>query len=448
MNYPHSTRRLALAVAIASSLAIAGCDTSNEKMAAPPKSDASSYVPGVAPVFNPFTKALPLNIDLLFNGTTDGTADAGSPDNAVISALNDLDGFSTTAYFDIAFDGSIDPATVVAKGGPGAGQNVYLVPLDTGTEDALPLGANILGVDAAAATAFSLSKVSATVVSLDGGTNNVLRVAPEEPLLPSKKYLVFTTNSILDASGNSTTSSGSYFAIKDTTNTSLNPALQPVRTLINSVWEAIGGGFINAFSGGAISVDDAKASITIAYSFTTTDPHKPLLAMAAPRAAISQSQIADGEDPGVAVGNAVNLDNAGLLSTPKERALDINAGTKVDISALTGGVLAAGVGELYTGYIELPSYLPVANPAVAFDPTFLGGNWTADLTLAGAIGKTVPADIDGSYNVTYRYPFAAKTTEEAVPLQVTLPNPTVQPTSYAGTPLDGQTCASAQPLMG
>lgn len=449
MNYPHSTRKLALAVAVASSVLLAGCDTSTEKVVAPPASDASSYVPGVAPRFNPFISDVPFNIDLLFSGTTDGTALVNQADNAVVSALNDLDGFSTTAYFDIAFDGSIDPLSVVAKGGVGAGQNVFLVPLDTGTGDALDF-ASIVGPDVPAATAFTFSKVSASVVSLDGGTNNVLRIAPEEPLLPAKKYLVFTTNTITDAAGNPTTSSGSYFAIKDTTNTTLNPALLPVRTLINTAWEAVAGGFINAVSGGAISVDDAKASITVSYSFTTTDPHKPLLAMAAPRAAIAKLQIDAGVEPATAVGNVLGLDAAGLLSTPKERDLDIVQATAVDISALTGGALAAGVGNLYTGYIELPSYQPVASTAVAFDPTFLVGNWTADLTLAGQLGQTVPADSDGTYNVTYRYPFAEKKADEAVPLQVTMPNPSVVPSFGvdAGGPGVDLSCAQLQGLQG
>lgn len=517
MNYPHSTRKLALAVAVASSVLLAGCDIGNDDVVVPPPSETTTFEPGVAPRFNPFISDVPFNIDLLFSGTTDGTALVNQPDNAVVSALNDLDGFSTTAYFDIAYDGSIDPLSVVAKGGVAAGQNVFLVPLDTGTGDALDF-ASIVGPDVAAATAFTFSKVSASVVSLDGGTNNVLRVAPEEPLLPAKKYLVFTTNTITDAAGNPTTSSGSYFAIKDTTNTLLNPALLPVRSLINNAWEAVAGGFIQAVSGGAITADAAKDSITVAYSFTTTDPHKPLLAMAAPRAALLsqkiateevqveiageiaaqmasapvQSQIADltallmAGDPELTLEAAqaqatqTVLDNvteavidttkqlilaelatldAGLtlmdpdrvdgLSTPKAREIDIRQMARVDISDLAPpGALDPEVANLYTGYIKLPSYLSVANPAVDFDPSFLVKNWEADLGLASAIDAEVPADSDGTYNVTYRYPFAEPKAMEAVPLQVTMPHPDVVATAYQGTPLEGLSCSVAQSVQG
>src|SRR5690606_17565950 len=98
MNHPQKTKKLTLAVAVASAVFLAGCDTSNEKVDAPPRSDTQSFVPGVAPIFNPFVSEVPFNVDLVFNGSTDGTANVSSPANPVVNALNALDGFSTSAY--------------------------------------------------------------------------------------------------------------------------------------------------------------------------------------------------------------------------------------------------------------------------------------------------------------------------------------------------------------
>jgi uncharacterized membrane protein YeaQ/YmgE (transglycosylase-associated protein family) len=52
-------------------------------------------------------------------------------------------------------------------------------------------------------------------------------------------------------------------------------------------------------------------------------------------------------------------------------------------------------------------------------------------------------DVDGSFNVTYRYPFAARMGNETVPLQVTLPNPVTAPAE-----LGGATCANVRDSSG
>lgn len=434
MNYPHSTRKLALAVAVASSVLLAGCDTSNEKVEATPRSDTQSFVPGVAPIFNPFVSEVPFNIDLVFNGSTDGTANVSSPANPVVNALNALDGFSTSAYFDVLLNGSVDPSTVK---GSGLGQSVFLVPLTTNPSMDVLSPASITGVDSASVAE---TQIRAEVVSLDG-VDNAIRIIPLQPLKSAKKYLVILTNDILDASGRATTPSGSYFAIRDVNNDSLNPALLPVRTLINSAWEAPASGFLANYlsmvTGSAVTAAEAQAKITLAYTFTTSDPNKPLIAMAAPRAALVQAQTALGIAAPDAINNAAGLEAVGLLSTPTAREIglvveaDLGGGPQdlgVDLSVPTG--LASGVGSLYTGYIKLPYYLTA--PSSPSDTTYTQQSWKADQVLGSQLTAALPpgapalppADIDGTtYNVTYRYPFAARTSDQSVPLQVTLPNP-------------------------
>ena len=409
-------------------LTLSGCGGS-DKEKAPEPAPAATFVAGTNPRFDPVTSDIPFNTDLIFAkaATTDGTADVGAATDAVRSALNVMDGFSTSAFFDIMIQGSVDPATVLPM------QTVFLLQLNTGSKDALN-PANIVGIVGAAT-------FDTKVVSLDGGTNNVIRIRPTVPLKSKAKYLVILTNDIKDASGKAITRSWTYNALHDTTYPVL-PALEPVRAAIKG-WETLAVGFLTTVNP-SLSAATASDKLTLTYTFTTTDPQAPLIAMASPRAAIAGLQIAAGVPAPTAVGNVVALDGAGLLPTPKQRPLKVSALTGVDFTVLTNGLLAGNVGKLYTGYIKLPYYQTAATPGTF---TFLTKNWTPDLTLATALGVTVPADVNGSTNVTYRYPFAAKTTDESVPLQVTLPNAALVP-GYAGSANCGQIyAASGYPLV-
>ncbi|HOY23830.1 MAG TPA: hypothetical protein PK002_11800, partial [Cellvibrio sp.] len=358
----------------------------------------------------------------------DGTADVGTPSDTVRATLNGLDGFSTSAFFDVMIDGSVDTTTVLPM------KTVFLLELNTGGKDALN-PANIVGISGAAS-------FDTKVVSLDGGTNNVIRIRPLLPLKSKAKYLVFMTNDIKDTSGKPLTRSWTYNALHDTSYT-LMESLVPVRAAIVG-WETLASGFLAATTGATQAAAIDKLVLT--YTFTTTDPQATLMAMAAPRAALASTQIAAGVAPATAVAGVSQLEAAGLLSTPKQRPLKVSALTGVDMGILSAGALAGNIGKLYTGYIKLP-YYQTAPGALPFG-TFLTRNWTPDLVLAKAINATVPADVDKtSYNSTYRYPFAAKTTDESVPLQVTLPEAGLVP-GYAGSANCGQIYAvSGYPVV-
>lgn len=428
---------LPLAVAMALAACGGGSDT------VPDQSEGATFL-GTYPKFNPVTSDLPLNTDLIFAdaSTSDGTANVGVPGNAIEAAVNSLDGFSVTAYFDIAFaGGSIDPDSICtpvqAAMGAMCQPNVFLIPLDTsgGDGDALNPG-NIVGVDMAA---LATTAYSASTASVDGGTDNVLRITPATPLMAKSKYLVFVTDGLLNSQGDPVGGSASY-QLMGADAPPVPASLAPVRGAVQG-WETIAGGVLFA-NGLAADPVSAKDSVVISYTFTTTDPLTPLVAMAAPRAAVTQAQIDAGEDPMVAAGNAAALETNGLLSTPKARFVDVNAATGLDFSTLTQGALAADTGKLYTGAIELPYYLKA--PASASDLSFLQTSWTADQVLGSQLGEGVPPmDVDGSFNVTYRYPFAARMGNETVPLQVTLPNPASQPAE-----LGGATCANVRDSSG
>lgn len=395
-------------------LALQGCGGGDDTEKAPEPTGPDIYQVGTHPRFDPIVSDVPFNTDLIFAKAreTDGTADLGAPTDPVRATMNQMDGFSTSAFFDVLISGSVNPASAIA------GQSVFLVELNTNGKDALD-PANIVGVT-------GLANFDVQVVSLDGGTSNALRIRPLKPLKPKAKYLVILTNDLKDGAGAALTRSWTYNALRDPDYETLT-ALVPVRNAING-WETIASGFLAAASGGQLTPAVAKEKLVLTYTFTTTDPLAPLVAMAAPRAAIAGSQIQAGTAPATAVANAVQLDSLDLLPTPKARELGISGLTGIDFNAFSPA-LAANVGKLYTGYIKLPYYQTAAT-GLAFGE-YLKRNWKPDLTLAGAMGVTIPADVDGSYNVTYRYPFAAKTGDESVPLQITMPQDNWVP-GYAG----------------
>lgn len=411
-----------LSTLVLSTFALQGCGGSDTEKA-PPPSGPDAYVVGTHPRFDPVISDLPFNTDLIFAAaaTSDGTANLGAPTDPVRATMNQLDGFSTSAFFDIQLSGSLNPASALAS------QTVFLIELSA-TGDALN-PANITGIA-------GLANYDVQVVSLDGGSNNTIRIRPTKPLKAKTKYLVVLTNDLRDSSGAPLTRSWTYNALRDPTYTTLE-ALVPVRNAIVG-WETLGSGFLAAASGGALSVAAAKEKLVLTYTFTTTDPILPLIAMASPRAAIAGLQIAAGASPSTAVANVQQLESFGLLPTPKARSLGIAGVTGVDFSAFSSQ-LAANVGKLYTGYIKLPYYQTAAT-GLPFGE-YLKRNWKPDLTLAGALGRTIPTDVDGSYNVTYRYPFAAKTGDESVPLQVTMPQDNWVP-GYAGAANCGQIYAA------
>jgi hypothetical protein len=411
--------QLFLLSAIALSIVgLQGCGGSDTEKA-PPPSGPDAYVVGTHPRFDPVISDLPFNTDLIFAAaaTSDGTANLGAPTDPVRAAMNQLDGFSTSAFFDILVSSGVNPASALAA------QTVFLIELKAEGDALNP--ANITGVT-------GLANYDVQVVSLDGGLNNAIRIRPTKPLKPKTKYLVALTNDLRDSGGAPLTRSWTYNALRDPTYTTLE-ALVPVRNAIVG-WETLASKFLSAVSEGALTETAAKEKLVLTYTFTTTDPVSPLVAMASSRAVIAGLQIAAGEEQATAVANAVQLESLNLLPTPKARELGVSGLTGIDFNNFSSA-LAANVGTLYTGYIKLPYYQTAAT-GLPFG-AYLTHNWKPDLTLAGALGVTVPTDVDGSYNVTYRYPFAAKTSDESVPLQVTLPQDDWVP-GYAGAANCGQ----------
>ncbi|MFL0798828.1 MAG: MECDP-synthase [Agarilytica sp.] len=281
-------------------------------------------------IFSPATSELPIPSDLQFSSETaaDGTMNAGTdPENPVITGIDFLDGNSVLAPFDIAFDGSLNTAQTLSAANfvgsgasviPNPNQNIFLLPLEYPSGDGLsqasiggssvevPTFAEAIAFQTAAAVAAATEGTVTTgldaladpvargeIISLDGGSNNVLRITPLKPLQAKTKYLVVLTN-IEDSNGELALASESYDFIKapDTDLNEFGPeraaGLLPLRGAIQG-WETLAAGYF----GFQQSVYDAAGSsatapsaddIIFAMTFTTGGTTDVLTYNAAPEA--------------------------------------------------------------------------------------------------------------------------------------------------------------------
>ncbi|MFT5084142.1 MAG: hypothetical protein ACI9Y1_002194 [Lentisphaeria bacterium] len=228
-----------LSLALASIIGLNGCGGDDQTIS------ESAPLNKTFVVFSPVTSEFPIPNDLLFSSepAADGTMNAGTdPANPVISGIDALDGNSVLAPFDIAFTGSLDTAqnldasSFVLVGTsvvPNPNQNVFLLPLAYPSGDGLsqatvdnlsveiPTFAEVLAYQTANATSDDATLGSlasptarAEIISLDDGSNNVLRISPLKPLLPKTKYLVVVTG-LQDANGNPVYASEAYSFIRD-----------------------------------------------------------------------------------------------------------------------------------------------------------------------------------------------------------------------------------------
>src|SRR5690606_8710390 len=107
----------------------------------------------------------------------------------------------------------------------------------------------------------------------------------------------------------------------------------------------------------------------------------------------------------------------------------INTAITANLSAQVTALSSEG--SIYQGGLTIPNYLPLAE-AGKQDAAL--GSWTASNDAAEALDLAgAPQDVNGSTNVTYRFPFAHKLGDVTIPVMVTLPA-----TSKCGTkPTDG-----------
>lgn len=452
-----------------------------------------------SPIFAPVNKQVQFGSDFIFAkaATSDGTADTGaagtSGANAITAAIDDLDGWSTTAAIDVPFNGSIDPDSISVSG---LTQNVFLIKLAGGAGNDQVDALNFAQIGALGAGAVASPNLTggtdytAAVISLDGGTNNVLRIYPKKPLEARTKYIIALTAGIEDADGDAVAASNQYDVIRGT-GSLMSPSLTSVRSLLQGMELMVKGYFaaVDTATSGATSFSDDEIVFTA--PITTTDPTYALRVNAAPgifvedemdkyntdiqtvdtgsgAAADLAADMALGEKLlGSTNVNAIVAGAAAAQSMPSSTAEEIAAvkatatyqslirsnvnsnlatikatfkayvGSATDKPAsrdfgmipVSGSIGLSGdnfglssTTMISQGYITLPQYtekLSVDANSIWRSSTSVGAVF--DSAFQAAAGTYPPKDVDGSTNVTYRFPFVAEVRDAVVPVLVTTP---------------------------
>jgi hypothetical protein len=334
--------------------------------------DGSNVSGFVTANYDPLAGVYPLPFNLIFLGTTDLTLnppvdnpqDYGDP----LVALSAIDGFSTTEKWITAFSSfpnTIDPSSVV----PGRSVRFFEVSTVFGT---IVIVNGIVremtpGVDYVATMA----------------TQDVLAIIPLKPLKEMTTYMAVLTNDIHDTAGNDATPASVYHLTKKAT-----------------PW-------VDAQGHSTYSlIDDATAQALEPQRQITASMEAAAASVGIPKEDIILSWTAQTE--------SITPVLKSLRSVAKP------APTQVAPTGLNTSILGApGIADIYIGVITLPYYLGV--PGVE--------NPTAPLTqfFKAAPGAYVPP-FDGlgldptSTNITVANPFPVKTSDQTVPLLLTLPN--------------------------
>jgi pimeloyl-ACP methyl ester carboxylesterase len=322
--------------------------------------------------FDPAAGVTPLPFNLLFLGTTDLTLNPPVADPTDFSdplvALSAVDGFSTTERWVTTFSGfpnAVNPATVVP------GQSVRF---------------------------FEVSTVFGTIVNVSGivremtpgveyvatmATPNVLAVIPLQPLKEMTTYMAVLTNDIQDTAGNDATPAQTYH---------LSKAADP---WVDANGNSTSPFFPNATAASLESLRRITAGNEAAAASAGIPKEDIVLSWTAQTQAITPV-----------------LKNLRSIARP--------APTQVVPTGLNTSILGApGIANIHIGVITLPYYLgvPSAQNPVAPLTEFFRAKPGAYVPPFDGLGLN-PA----STHVTVANPFPVKTSDQTVPLLLTLPN--------------------------
>jgi len=279
-------RLTAAAWIAASALALGGCANTNSDGSTPdvgptdttsgngnPAGGAAVGGTAARALFAPLSGILPYPTDLYFSGTTDGTLNIpANPFLPNAAALNQLDGYSTTAPISIRFSTGLDPATLTA-----ANIRVVQVTIDNATKATTgvvrPL---VLGTD-----------FSAELASDAGANGTLLQLKPLRPLLAStgttnNGYLVLLTNGLRDSSGASVAPDTDYAAFK----AALPSCAAVTNATLNGVCRLTGAHLQIA---GALGVP--AANVVLSFSFSTQNTRDTMTVVASQVAAAAPRPI-------------------------------------------------------------------------------------------------------------------------------------------------------------
>jgi pimeloyl-ACP methyl ester carboxylesterase len=358
-------------------LSLSGCGSGSYGSVGSPNTSSENGNPGgstpVTPpssstaLFQPAAGVLPYPTDLYFAGSTDGTLNI-QPANALQpnqTAINALDGFSTTAVIRERFGGALNPASFTAA-------SVIVVPVTTSNTTKATTA--VLGAPLTPGTDYTAA------LATDAGVGNtILEITPLHPLMPSTcisggaflgakcttgtGYLVILTNGITDTSGNPAVPDTDYAAIKAAL-ASGGPSCPSITdTTLNGICQLTG-----AHLQIAQALHLNPANIVLTFSFTT-------------QATVDTLELLSATTPA----SSIKLNATGITTQQADPAL-------------------AGHANLFVGVLSIPYYLSKSAP--------LTGSWNAP-----------PFPLDPASTFVTRFnPLPVATQTLLVPVLATIPN--------------------------
>lgn len=336
--------------------------------------------------FDPTAGVVPFPINLASQGSRDLTINASiSPtasagEVALTTALNTLDGFSTSSPFTVTFSQPILASSIVA------GTSVRFFQVEIVTSGPLT-GTTTRVIRELAPNTEYVATVSTT-------NPNVLAVVPTRPLQQLSSYMVVVTKRVTDAVGNDASPDTTYFltqrqsplatGVGTASCASTDPllptanacALEPLRFLTNSQEAA------------AAAAGVTRADIVVSWVANTQGITPVLQAV---RARVGQ-----------AAPPPVTVVNSGLT-----------------LAAISQPPIA----DIYIGTISLPYYLvaPGSGTPAAPASSVLTGFWRAAPGAYVAPFNALGLDAT-STNITFANPLPVLNSTQTVPVLMTLPN--------------------------
>lgn len=250
--------------------------------------------------------------------------------NPVYSAIDDLDGFSTIAPFDVPLTRPIDASTLAG--------NWYIVPVNYGTQS--PKTGEPNRNDPLAKPNKPI-KVQASVVShssFGSIKNNVLRFTPISPLEADTRYLLVLTTGIKDTTGQSLALPEGYAFLNSNKPfpPGSNPAAQAARSAVKD-WMLLAT---------ALMLDKGRSlsNISMSYTFVTGGKATVMQAISNPSTLVSHlDKLPD--------------------SAPKARPVDFASSKVLKLKEIKKFKQAGYQAAFTTGSIELPYYLQMPKNA-------------------------------------------------------------------------------------
>ena len=372
-------------------------------------------------VYDPEEGELPLPNDLLFADALDGTLNLPDPDDVdeqrLVDALNDLDGWGTSAPLSFSFSGPVQPGTMVA------GDTVRLFELALEADPITGLRINTPVADVVRELASPDEWLLEPAGWDASGASWVAR--PTRPFAGATTYLLVVTDGVLDTGALPVLPDKAYELARADAALFPYPTDHPffeVQAALNSAERVLG---TDPDVTPAIPLERVVSVV----AFTTQDTDAVLQAARA---------IARGDEADL-------LQELGASYAGHPALIDAPANT-VPSAVFPAPPLPSDPdtpGALYQGELTLPYYLAAAPNATVDQPVVdeapLSGTWSARYPsyLPAPAGYQPPDEADAGpppRRVTAHNRLPMMTTAETVPMLVTLPRPEVIGTAM---PADG-----------